>query len=136
MILGGDFLGEKYERENKEIAESDGYPVGVGYVVKSITRSERYNFEEFDFYSDPIDFLLKNKFRVEWEYFAKKEIDSKEIKKIQEAMPRNSQLHLELKKVADKEIYPNGSSRGVHYDYLVKVVAGFSLAWSETNDKN
>ncbi len=84
----------------------------------------------FEYNSDPIEFLLKNEFRIEWDVFAREATDS-EVAKIEERMPKGCQLHIDLKKVADKAIYPDGSPRGIAYDYLVKVIAGFSSAWMD-----
>lgn len=68
-------------------------------------------------------------------YVCKKATDS-EIEKIREHMTRGSQLHLDLKEVASRAIYPNGSTRGISYDFLVKVVAGFSSMWDKENYTN
>lgn len=82
--------------------------------------------------SGPIEWLLKNGFLIEWDVFAKEATES-EIEKIKERMPKGSQLHLDLKEVANKAIYPNGSIRGVSYECLVKILAGFSSVWDKGN---
>ncbi|MCU5043201.1 hypothetical protein PDQ31_27505 [Bacillus cereus] len=87
---------------------------------------------EHDSDPDPIERLLKNGFPIEWDVFAKAANDS-EIEKIKERMPKGSQLHLDLKEVANKAIYPNGSTRGISYEFLVKVLAGFSSVWDKEN---
>ncbi|NCA66294.1 hypothetical protein [Bacillus cereus] len=82
--------------------------------------------------SEPIEWLLENGFLIEWDVFAK-EATGSEIEKIKERMPKGSQLHLDLKEVANKAIYPNGSTRGVSYEFLVKILAGFSSVWEKGN---
>lgn len=95
-------------------------------------KSSLKHIEPFEYDADPIKFLMKNKFRIDWGVFAKEATDS-EIEKIKEQMPKGSELHLDLKGVANKAIYPNGSTRGISYDFLVKVIAGFSAIWGKEN---
>ncbi|KAA0965278.1 hypothetical protein FQ087_02925 [Sporosarcina sp. ANT_H38] len=95
-------------------------------------RQSLYHIKDFKYDQDPIKFLLENSFRIEWDVFAKGATES-EIEKIKERMPNGSQLHLDLKEVANKAIYPNGSTRGISYDFLVRVVSGFSSMWDEEN---
>ncbi|WP_088121143.1 hypothetical protein [Bacillus wiedmannii] len=95
-------------------------------------RQSLNQIKPFEYDPDPIAFLLKNDFRIEWDMFAKVANDS-EIEKIKERMPKGSQLHLDLKEVANKAIYPNGSTRDVSYGFLLKAVAGFSSMWDKEN---
>ena len=72
-----------------------------------------------------IDWLIKNDFRIVPKQFARIATPSL-INSIQAQMPANSQLFHDLKIIADRR-YPTKS--GLKYDYLIKVVAGFSTVW-------
>ncbi|MGO4540115.1 hypothetical protein [Paenibacillus sp. 2TAB19] len=76
--------------------------------------------------SEPIEWLILNHFRIEHATFSN---DAKEdsIHAVRNKMPQDSDLYKRLKVIADKQ-YPG--KRGFTYEYLVKVVAGFSEAWS------
>ncbi|MGO4370048.1 hypothetical protein AB4Z21_04475 [Paenibacillus sp. MCAF20] len=76
--------------------------------------------------SEPIEWLILNHFRIEHASFV---TDAKEesIQAVRDKMPKDSDLYKRLKDIADNQ-YPG--KRGFTYDYLVKVVAGFSEAWS------
>jgi hypothetical protein len=78
----------------------------------------------FEYDLDAIQFLIKNNFRVEFKVFARLAKDNPQIvADVRKKMPKDSTLFQKLKTVAD-QAYP--SSRGFTYEYLVKVVAGFS----------
>lgn len=82
---------------------------------------------KFEQSSDPIDFLIKNDFKVEHARFAKLAKDYPDlIETFQIQMPKNSLLFQKLKNVTDST-FP--SPRGFSYEYLTKVVAGFSSLW-------
>ena len=76
--------------------------------------------------SEPIEWLRKNNFRINHAQFAK-EASEELIKEAREKLLRDSSLFKELKEVADRT-YPG--PRGFNYDYLIKVVAGFSKGWT------
>lgn len=86
------------------------------------------NIEQFVDESDPIDFLIENQFRVDHKVFAKLANDNPQIvAEVKNKMPNDSILYRKLKTIAD-QAYP--SPRGFKYEYLVKVVAGFSADWN------
>lgn len=72
-----------------------------------------------------IDFFLKHGFPNEWIGFVS-EAREKEIERTKKRIEKGSQLHLELVKIANNVLYPNGSTRGISYNFLVKMIAGFS----------
>lgn len=75
--------------------------------------------------SDPIDWLIVNDFRIVHADFAK-DVTEEMINEVKLKMPKDSELYKQLKEVADKSY---SGPRGFNYDYLIKVVAGFSEAW-------
>ncbi|KZD41785.1 hypothetical protein B4083_1418 [Bacillus cereus] len=77
--------------------------------------------------SDVIEFLITNGFNIDHAVFAKG-VSQEAVEEIKEAMPKDSALFRRLKNAADLA-YP--SPRGFSYDYLNKVVAGFSSVWHE-----
>ena len=83
-------------------------------------------FEPFISVSDCVEWLIKNNFRINHASFAR-EATEEQIKEAREKLPRDSSLLKELKEVADRT-YPG--PRGFNYDYLIKVVAGFSECWN------
>ncbi|PAF16982.1 hypothetical protein [Terribacillus saccharophilus] len=84
--------------------------------------------EPFEYNTDPIEFLIKNDFRVDHKVFAKIANDNLQIvAEVKNKMPIDSILYRKLKNTADNA-YP--SPRGFKYEYLVKVVAGFSVRWN------
>ncbi|MEW9575623.1 hypothetical protein U9K47_09220 [Bacillus toyonensis] len=86
-----------------------------------------HSIRPFEIDSDPIEFLIKNEFRVDHAKFAKLAKDYPNlIETIQNQIPKNSLLFQKLKHVADSA-FP--SPRGFSYEYLTKVVAGFSSVW-------
>ncbi|WP_065845923.1 hypothetical protein [Bacillus cereus] len=83
---------------------------------------------------DPIQFLIKNDFRVDHEAWSSLvDIDELDLEVFKKRIPKNSELFHELKKVADRAIYGENIKQGVSYDYLIKVVAGFSSMWDKEN---
>lgn len=76
--------------------------------------------------SDPIDWLILNRFRIDHASFVR-DVEEESINKIRDKMPKDSDLYKQLKTVADNK-YP--SKRGSTYNYLVKVAAGFSEVWA------
>ncbi|MGG3325493.1 hypothetical protein ABEQ76_16020 [Bacillus velezensis] len=84
--------------------------------------------QPFEFSADAIDFLINNNFRVDHKTFSELAKDPIAITSMKDKMPKDSILFLKLKTVAD-HAYP--SPRGFTYEYLVKVVAGFSTSWNQ-----
>lgn len=82
--------------------------------------------EPFVIASEPIDWLILNNFRIDHAAFIN-DVKEESINAVRDKMPKDSDLYRQLKNVADKK-YP--SKRGFTHDYLVKVVTGFSEAWS------
>lgn len=83
-------------------------------------------FEKSD---NPIDWLIKNNFRIERKCFAESATEEF-IEKIKELMPKNSELYAKLKAAADEQYAGKIGERGFSYPYLVKVVAGFCETWN------
>lgn len=77
---------------------------------------------------NPIDWLIKNNFRIEHKCFAE-DATEELIDKVRVLMPQNSELYARLKSVADKKYAAEIGERGFSYPYLVKVVAGFWEDW-------
>lgn len=76
--------------------------------------------------STPIDWLLENNFRIDYKVFAENATQEC-IDKIKNIMPENSDFCQKLRQVAENE-YKNTE---FSYDYLVKIVAGFSQNFSQ-----
>lgn len=76
----------------------------------------------------PIDWLIRNEFRIEHKRFAENATEEA-IEKVQAQMPKYSDLHIRLKYIADTKYAGKIGKRGFSYPYLVRVVAGFSEAW-------
>lgn len=93
--------------------------------AKSEQQQALQNMKPFIQSDNAIDWLIENKFRIQYPSFSKN-ATLENIEKIKELMPNGSALHMRLKNVADTA-FP--SPRGFRYDYLVKVVAGFSTMW-------
>ncbi|MDX5886404.1 hypothetical protein [Bacillus cereus group sp. BfR-BA-00999] len=97
------------------------------YIWAEDNLNNLQSIPKFEHSSDPIDFLIKNDFKVEHARFAKLAKDYPNlIETVQIQMPKNSLLFQKLKNVADNT-FP--SPRGFSYEYLTKVVAGFSSLW-------
>ncbi|MCE7038615.1 hypothetical protein [Bacillus cereus] len=87
------------------------------------------SIKKFGYSADPIEFLIKNDFRIDHTKFAKLAKDYPQlIEVVKEKMPKGSLLFQKSKNVADTA-FP--SPRGFSYDYLVKVIAGFSSTWGQ-----
>lgn len=84
------------------------------------------SFEKAD---NPVDWLIKNNFRIEHKCFAESATEEF-IEKVKKLMPQNSELFAKLKAVADEQYAEKNGERGFSYPYLVKVVAGFWEAWN------
>lgn len=83
----------------------------------------------FEKSENPIDWLIKNNFRIEHKCFAESATEEF-IDKVKELMPQNSELYAKLKEAADEQYAGKIGERGFSYPYLVKVVAGFKENWN------
>lgn len=83
----------------------------------------------FEKSKNPIDWLIKNNFRIEHKCFAESATEEF-IEKAKELMPQNSELYAKLKAAADEQYAGKIGERGFSYPYLIKVVAGFSENWN------
>lgn len=83
----------------------------------------------FEKSENPIDWLIKNNFRIEHKCFAESATEEF-IEKVKELMPQNSELYAKLKAAADEQYAGKIGERGFSYPYLVNVVAGFWETWN------
>ena len=83
----------------------------------------------FEKSENPIDWLIKNNFRIERKCFAESATEEF-IEKVKELMPQNSGLYAKLKAAADEQYAGKIGERGFSYPYLVNVVAGFWETWN------
>lgn len=83
----------------------------------------------FEKSENPIDWLIKNNFRIEHKCFAESATEEF-IEKAKELMPQNSGLYAKLKAAADEQYAGKIGERGFSYPYLVNVVAGFWENWN------
>lgn len=129
---------EAFEEFHRELCETTGARVPI-ITAKKILNNwylwAKENLEAlrkirpFEKASTPIEWLLKNDFRVDHRSFSKS-ATAEFIKKVKQQMPQNSQLYAQLKAAADKQYAGEIVKRGFSYPYLVKVVAGFYEAWN------
>ena len=102
------------------------------WAKKNLEAIRKIKPKPFEKSENPIDWLIKNNFRIEHKYFAESATDEF-IEKVKELMPQNSELYAKLKAAADEQYAGKIGERGFSYPYLVKVVAGLDFGKLGTN---